>query len=208
MGGTNDTCSYHQFNHATFHHFYIIYPSLLNAGYTNSLLFHHQIFQHSFHLNLPTPMPRQVRSQKPPTVSEALRLLRDCAKKLRVLKVLTKTQARNVRDRVNILNDIQTTPKRNKYKLFLYDLLCDAGPALVLLCVMSLGQGKVTSMNKDAREELRRQIKDRLPEFNDPILQSLASTHGVPDPPEAQNVTHKQMVPESKTRSSKSRETK
>uniref|UniRef100_A0A093URN4 Uncharacterized protein n=1 Tax=Talaromyces marneffei PM1 TaxID=1077442 RepID=A0A093URN4_TALMA len=119
------------------------------------------------------------RSQKAISSSKALELLRACNKKLRVLGVLDKLEARQVEGAVNILCTVQTSEKRKKYKLFLHEVL-DNGPHLLLLCAIALGQARIASMNKDSRKQLLSDISILSQEFDDEKLRLMASDYGIP----------------------------
>lgn len=85
------------------------------------------------------------------------------------------------------MDEMQISTKRYKYKLFLEDLLKHddgehdggAGPVLVVLCAIALGQAKIANMNIPTRSTLLSQIKHLSGEFDCPILRSLASREGL-----------------------------
>lgn len=125
-------------------------------------------------------MPRRIRSQKPPTLTEALHKLRECDKQLRTLGSLTVSQTRQIKDAVQILAEVQKSTKRIKYKIFLHEVLQNTGPGIVLLCAVGLGQAGIANMNESNRSELERQL--RLPHgFDEEFLRSLALRMGVPE---------------------------
>jgi hypothetical protein len=127
-------------------------------------------------------MPRRVRNQKTLSEHEALQILRDCYKRLRTVGRIDNSQSQQVKDAIKILHEVQESTKRNKYKLFLQDLLetdDGAGPALVMLCAIALGQAKIAHMNKATRSALLSRVKGLSGEFGHPILRSLASSEGL-----------------------------
>lgn len=119
------------------------------------------------------------RSQKTISPSKALELLRACTKKLRILRVLSKREAGLVKDAVHILRTTQTSEKRNKFKLFLHEVL-DNGPHLPLLCAIALGQARIASMNKESLQQLLYDIGNFSQDFDDEKLRLMASDYGIP----------------------------
>ncbi|KAL4993999.1 hypothetical protein BDV10DRAFT_189458 [Aspergillus recurvatus] len=96
--------------------------------------------------------------QKPLLATEALKKLLFVARELSVLKHIGENGERKVADAVMILKTAQTTPKRIKYKLFLYNILKKYRPCVVLLCAVALGQVAVANMRKDERTQLENLI--------------------------------------------------
>ncbi|OQD75859.1 hypothetical protein PENANT_c145G04848 [Penicillium antarcticum] len=127
-------------------------------------------------------MPRRARNQKTLSVHEALQEVRDCHSTLRHINVMDKSQSQKIQRAIKILDEVQESTKRYHYKMFLEDLLKhddDAGPVLVMLCAIALGQAKIAHMNRATRYALLSQIKDLSQEFDRPILRSLASREGL-----------------------------
>ncbi|KAJ5120826.1 uncharacterized protein N7515_010214 [Penicillium bovifimosum] len=127
-------------------------------------------------------MSRRVRCQKPVNEPEALLSLRDCNRRLRTLGRIDSNQSKHVKHAIKILHEVQESTKRNRYKLFLQDLLeinDGAGPALVMLCAIALGQAKIAHMSQTNRSALLARVKGLSGEFGHPILRSLASSEGL-----------------------------
>lgn len=124
-----------------------------------------------------------VPRQKPYPPRDALDKIIQAGRKIKVLGSLSDTEACRVTHDVEILKTAQTSPKRKKYKLFLYDLLCKSGPQLVLLCIVALGQVKVIDMKTCDRASLIHQIeiKSRHTDLDHPSLRSLAISHQIPN---------------------------
>lgn len=104
------------------------------------------------------------------------------ARELRIRAALSPIQRRRVLECVTILDDPQTAPKRQQYRIFLYDVHSRCGPHGVLLCAITLGQHKVTTMRKRSRSDListlERFKNDCI--INCPLTRSLANEHGIP----------------------------
>ncbi|KAJ5240370.1 uncharacterized protein N7469_001961 [Penicillium citrinum] len=123
---------------------------------------------------------------KPLTVSEAIRRVQLCSKRLQSLATLDGLSKRQYEDARHLLDHTQKSKKRVYYRLFLQDLIENAGGAgdagdagnpdlvLVMLCAIALGQVKVANMTKSNRYNLARQLIAMKSEFNCTILHELA----------------------------------
>ena len=93
-----------------------------------------------------------------------------------------------------MLQQEQTSSKRRKYQLFLYNVLRKCGPHVVLVCAIALSQKMVFEMrNLDCKtliNTLERNKGDTA--INDSTLRSLASRHKIPSSVEGMigNATH------------------
>lgn len=126
-------------------------------------------------------MPRrQARSSKPLQPNEAFRLLRDGHRKLKISGKLSTSETISVKNAVEVLESPQKSSKRNKYRLFLCDLLTECDSEQVLLCAAILEQAKVVDMRKQSRSELRGMIQSH-EESSDLFLQPLASSYRIPN---------------------------
>lgn len=119
---------------------------------------------------------------KPLQTKEAWDKLIDASENLKLQRSLSDAQAERVTEAIEVLRIIQTSPRRKKYKRFLYDALRVSGPWGVLLCAVGLGQVKAVDMKNCDRVSFIRQIeinKDHT-DINHPILQSLAISSQIP----------------------------
>ena|SRR5450432_1825889 len=126
-------------------------------------------------------MGRQLSSRhKPLQTKGAWDRLVSAAESLKVLGSLGDAEARRVKEAVEILNTVPTSPKRKKYKQFLCDVLSRPGPQAVLVCAVALGQVKVVDMKNHDRIGLLRRIQEGDTDFDHPTLRTLAVSHHIP----------------------------
>jgi hypothetical protein len=127
-------------------------------------------------------MGRQASSRhKPLQTKGAWDRLISTAENLKVLGSLGDAEARRVKEAVEILNTVPTSPKRKKYKQFLCDVLSKPGPQAVLVCAAGLGQVKVVDMKHNDRVGLVRRIQKGHTALGHPTLQTLAISHHIPN---------------------------
>ncbi|OJD20128.1 hypothetical protein ACJ73_08542 [Blastomyces percursus] len=116
----------------------------------------------------------------------------DTGRTLGILRCLRRNDLRRVAEAVALLKQVQSSLKRQKYQLFLHDVLSRCGPHGVLLCAIALGQTNVVGMRKSDRATLVDELekwKDQ-PPINHPIFRSLAKRHKIPDSAEVSNDVH------------------
>jgi hypothetical protein len=122
---------------------------------------------------------RLVSRHKPLQTKGAWDRLVGVAERLKLLGSLCAGEARSVKEAVGILNSAQTSPKRKKYKKFLYDVHSKPGPHAVLVCAVALGQVKVVDMRSNDRTGLIREIQEDHTVLNHPILRALAISYRI-----------------------------
>ncbi|KZF22637.1 hypothetical protein L228DRAFT_260795 [Xylona heveae TC161] len=126
-------------------------------------------------------MERQRRSvrQKPLTTTDAMKRLVGKAKKVAVLGCLSKIEKRRAADAIAISQTAPKTRKRQKYKLFLCDLLENSGPHSFLLCAIALGQAIIANMKQQDRSRLVDLIKNDT-RLSQPNIRDLAIQNHIP----------------------------
>ncbi|TWU70443.1 hypothetical protein ED733_000443 [Metarhizium rileyi] len=117
---------------------------------------------------------RYARSQKPYSVTDALKRLVDKAGSLSLRKYLTKREKNSLEAALTILQTETNSWKRQKYQLFLRDLMKDCGAHAVLLCAAALGQVIVANMNEQNRDRLGGIMKTDT-RFSGAVIQELAA---------------------------------
>jgi hypothetical protein len=119
---------------------------------------------------------------KPLQTKEAWDKLIDASEDLKLQRSLSDAEAGRVTEAIEVLRTAQTSPRRKKYKRFLYDVLRVSGPCGVLLCAAALGQVKAVDMKNCDRGSFIVQIKinKHHTDINHPTLQSLAISYKIP----------------------------
>jgi len=129
-----------------------------------------------------------MENQQPPSRHKPLQTkaawdkLIDTSEDLKLQRSLSDAQTARVIDAIEVLGAAQNSPRRKKYKRFLYDVLRVSAPWGVLLCAVALGQVKAVDMKNCDRASFIRQVeinKDHT-DINHPILQSLALSYQIP----------------------------
>ncbi|KAK6088933.1 haloacid dehalogenase-like hydrolase [Seiridium cupressi] len=104
------------------------------------------------------------------------------ARELCIRAALLPAQKRRVLEAVTILEMPQMSQKRQQYRMFLHDVHSKCGIHGVLLCAVTLGQHRTTTMRKGSRFDL----VDKLSRCKDDstincsVTRSLAEEHGIP----------------------------
>lgn len=83
---------------------------------------------------------------------------------------------------IAFLMQMQSSPKRQTYQLFLHNVHRKCDPRIVLVCVVALGLVRVVGMRKRERATLIHDLeakKDQLP-LGSQVLRSLATRCNVP----------------------------
>merc|ERR1711939_853937 len=78
----------------------------------------------------------------------------DAAHDLRIIRNLSNAHIRRVAVATEVLQQEQNSPKRQKYQLFLYNVLRKCGPHAVLVCAIALSQRLVFEMKNNDRKTL------------------------------------------------------
>lgn len=99
------------------------------------------------------------KRQRPPTATDAMSRLVQKAKNLAILGCLTTNEKHRVAHAITISQSTQTAWKRQKYKLFLCNILECSGPHSFLLCAIALGQVIVANMKQRDRDRLEALVK-------------------------------------------------
>ncbi|KAK2796024.1 hypothetical protein FQN50_009644 [Emmonsiellopsis sp. PD_5] len=145
-------------------------------------------------------MSQPSEKRRPPRKSvssnEAWKKVVDTGRTLEILRCLRGIDLRLVAYAIALLKQVQSSSKRQKYQLFLHDVLSRCGPHVVLLCAIALGQTNVIAMGKGGRvtfvDELEKG-RDQ-PPINRPIFRTLAQRHKVPDSVEEEVVQHQEQI--------------
>ena len=119
----------HYFFHHLFHH---LVHCFLRRFHRHLLHYPHFILP-SFSLFHMVKEPHTKR-QRPPTATDAMSRLVQKAKNLAILGCLTTNEKHRVAHAITISQSTQTAWKRQKYKLFLCNILECSGPHSFLLC--------------------------------------------------------------------------
>ena len=90
---------------------------------------------------------------------QALARLLNTASRVTVLGVLSDGEIQRIIEARNVLIATQSSDKRKKYKLFIYNILRDYGPGTVLVCAIALGQARITDLKASERTNLCRLIR-------------------------------------------------
>ncbi|KAG4417676.1 hypothetical protein IFR04_009179 [Cadophora malorum] len=106
----------------------------------------------------------------------------DAAHDLRIIRNLSNAHIRRVAVATEVLQQEQNSPKRQKYQLFLYNVLRKCGPHAVLVCAIALSQRLVFEMKNNDRKTLVNILEKNKGNtiINDSTLRSLASRHKIP----------------------------
>ncbi|KAK9787907.1 putative EKC/KEOPS complex subunit BUD32 [Seiridium cardinale] len=122
------------------------------------------------------PVRRTIQS------NEAYMEIARTARELCIRAALLPAQKRRVLEAVTILEVPQMSQKRQQYRMFLHDVHSKCGVHGVLLCAVTLGQHRTTTMRKGSRFDL----VDKLSRCKDDstincsVTRSLAEEHGIP----------------------------
>ncbi|EDN05787.1 predicted protein [Histoplasma mississippiense (nom. inval.)] len=133
------------------------------------------------------PSKKQRSPRKSISSNNAWKKVVDTGRTLEILRCLRRNDQRRVAEAVALLKQVQSSLKRQKYQLFLHDVLSRCGPHGFLLCAIALGQTTVVGMRKSDRATLVDELEKRKdqPPINHPIFRSLAKRQKIPDSAEA-----------------------
>ena len=123
---------------------------------------------------------RKLIQMKPSKVDQLWEQLQTTSRRLCVLGTLSDGEQKRVTEAITTLSAVQRLDRRNKYKLFLFNILHNTGPAAVLLCAVGLGQGRVTAITTSEREQLCQRIQSRWSVIGSRTLEDLAAANHVP----------------------------
>jgi len=127
-----------------------------------------------------TPTVLQMQSSESTELQYFDRLLQ-LAERVKILGAFKPGEKQRVKETNEILENIPNNTRHKTYKLFLYNVLRDAGPGPVALCAAALGQVRITKLKDSARDKLREKIKgSRSSSINHPVVCALSVELGIP----------------------------
>lgn len=120
--------------------------------------------------------------RKPLQIGESWDKIINIGEDLKILRSLSDAHLRSVTEAVKILKTVHTSSKRQKYQLFLCNVLRKCGSHGVLVCAIALGQVKVVNMKNCDRVGLLRKLENNRDSasISHPTLRSLAARYKVP----------------------------
>ena len=126
---------------------------------------------------------RQLHShQKPLQIRELWDKIINIGEDLKILQSLSDAHLRSVTKAVKILKTMYTSSKRQKYQLFLCNVLRKCGSHSVLVCAITLGQVKMVNMKNCNHVGLLHKFKNNRDNasISHPTLQLFAARYQVP----------------------------
>jgi hypothetical protein len=119
-------------------------------------------------------------SDTPGDLGRFCKLLHSTARKLDVVQRLEQNAADDVDIATETLRKAASDASTKHYQTFLYNVLDQCSPGMVLLCAVGLGMKKVIRLKGTDRVELLAYMKRTRASLDLPVLRRLAEECGVP----------------------------